>query len=59
MLLKDDLNEIILKMKNIYDNVVTIETQNQKMIKTIDVLAKKENSDQEKSTKIMPASCIY
>lgn len=59
MLLKDDLNEIILKMKNIYDNVVTIETQNQKMIKTIDVLAKKETSDQEKSTKIMPASCIY
>ena len=46
-------------MKNIYDNVVTIENQNEKMIKTIDVLAKKETSEQEKNTKIMPASCIY
>lgn len=59
MLVQEDLNQIILKMKNIYDNVVTIENQNEKMIKTIDVLAKKETSEQEKNTKIMPASCIY
>lgn len=59
MLVQDDLNQIISKMKNIYDNVVTIENQNEKMIKTIDVLGEKEVSDHEKNTKIMPTSCIY
>lgn len=59
MLAQEDLNQIILKMKNIYDNVVTIENQNEKMIETIDILTKKETSEKEKSTKIMPASCIY
>ncbi len=58
MIVKEDLQDIVKKMKTIYDNVNSIQFKNEEINRTIENMVKKD-LEEEKKTKIMPAVYVY
>ena len=58
---QENLKNIMLKMKNVYENIKIIQDKNEKMNNDIDLMVKKEHelSFSEKKTKIQPIVYVF
>ena len=58
---QENLQNIMLKMKNVYENIKIIKDKNEKMNNDIDLMVKKEHelSFSEKKTKIQPIVYVF
>jgi len=58
---QENLQNIMLKMKNVYENIKIIQDKNEKMNNDIDLMIKKEHelSFSEKKTKIQPIVYVF
>ena len=58
---QENLQNIMLKMKNVYENIKIIQDKNEKMNNDIDLMVKKEHelSFSEKKTKIQPIVYVF
>jgi hypothetical protein len=60
-MMQENLQNIMLKMKNVYENVKIIQDKNEKMNSDIDSMIKKEPelAFSEKKTKIQPIVYVF
>lgn len=58
---QENLQNIMLKMKNVYENIKIIQDKNEKMNNDIDLMVKKEHelSFSDKKTKIQPIVYVF
>lgn len=58
---QENLQNIMLKMKNVYENIKIIQDKNEKMNNDMDLMVKKEHelSFSEKKTKIQPIVYVF
>lgn len=59
MKVKEDLQDIIKKMQNIYENINSIQYKNEEINRTIENMVGEEYQEKNKKTKVMPTAYIF
>lgn len=59
MKVQEDLQDIIKKMQNIYENINSIQYKNEEINRTIENMVGKEYQETNKKTKVMPTAYIF